>query len=532
MSSQNYEAGLQNLDTGSLPQGAYNLTIQIVDYLGNSKEFNRFFVKYSLLPMADFPEYYLNTGYITSFMNNDDLLPFIGKKMLVNFGTSRRISDFWGMTGSFLQISRFTYLDTGLYAKYDTLYLEPSFLLGFQNDYGVAIAVNDVFNEYVNMNLVARSIWGASSEELNDLEYDQFVANAISINASLGLNYGSQSLSLSTQLGKNDGEPLGYSLIAAYRYNLYKSDQDTVTVGASINKSVNDYAVNLSINFGFNVSDWGIESQSMGLYKKSKGWYDYNTQLSAAHQVSDDDSSKAMRISVNKDSKAYGMGGQFKYTNDFVSVDSSANYTEGVGALFNLNVSSSIGLVFSPFNFGFANIPQMSPPYSAVLVRAQGDKDMNLTVYDEKTQIGTLSASNSSELIQLQPFQIHSISIRSIANSGYIFKETPYKSMYYPGNIHSYVWHLSALITAMMHVEDSKGKALEGLVFNYNNAIYETDEDGNMLIEYPETYQKITLNKAGEPYCQIKIRKHQDKSEGDMMLKDLGTQICIPLQKS
>ncbi len=104
--------------------------------------------------------------------------------------------------------------------------------------------------------------------------------------------------------------------------------------------------------------------------------------------------------------------------------------------------------------------------------------------------------------------------------------------MYYPGNIHSYVWHLSALITAMMHVEDSKGKALEGLVFNYNNAIYETDEDGNMLIEYPETYQKITLNKAGEPYCQIKIRKHQDKSEGDMMLKDLGTQICIPLQKS
>ncbi len=91
LSSRYYDAGNQQLDTGQYPDGAYDLTLRILDASGRVTTQTQFFVRSGQLPPRHEPQFYVEMGQVVDTQRS--ALPEPQDAAWVRAGASVRIAD-------------------------------------------------------------------------------------------------------------------------------------------------------------------------------------------------------------------------------------------------------------------------------------------------------------------------------------------------------------------------------------------------------------------------------------------------------
>ncbi len=111
LASRFYPAGNQQIDTSSLPDGAYDIAIRIEEGSGAVREQTQFFVRSGQMPPMDTPQFYLEGGSLLREVEQG--LPELGSGAWLRFGASRRLRKNLAWDNEFLYADNTTAIQSG-----------------------------------------------------------------------------------------------------------------------------------------------------------------------------------------------------------------------------------------------------------------------------------------------------------------------------------------------------------------------------------------------------------------------------------
>ena len=110
--TQYYSAGNHELDTSTLPDGAYEIRLVIEDLSGAQREETHFFVRSGQMPPADQPQYYVEGGAILD--QQEAGIPSVGQGAWLRVGSSHRLRDDLAWDNELLHANGQTVAQTGV----------------------------------------------------------------------------------------------------------------------------------------------------------------------------------------------------------------------------------------------------------------------------------------------------------------------------------------------------------------------------------------------------------------------------------
>ena len=133
ITSDFYEPGNQELDTSRLPDGAYEIEIQIIDSSGQEEIISRFFVKSARIAPMDDPQYFFEVGDV-QLNNVETSFPESRNITIAQAGYSYRLLSSLGLNigGAFTENEALA--ETGLYYITSHFDVEPKILVGSKGE--------------------------------------------------------------------------------------------------------------------------------------------------------------------------------------------------------------------------------------------------------------------------------------------------------------------------------------------------------------------------------------------------------------
>ena len=534
ISTGNYSAGLQSLDTAALRPGSYDLIIRVTNYLGKTIDIKRFFTKTTTIPPPEFPEYFFSIGQLAKRGPADQIMPTIINQPIFNIGTDRRINDYFGCRTSLLKIADFTYIDSNIYGTYKGWQVQPSMLIGLDRDFGFALGASYKPSEHLDISLLLRSMWAKKNPPAtSDPSYDQFITNSKSLAVGSGLKYGKHNYALSIIVTRsaNDSYSMGYG------YQLYHGANVDISLNTDLNITNNNHAILAGFQVSFHRDKWNVNNTekytSTTNTDTNKKDSSFNSSLSVTRSFEGERSTGEIGIALtneqtNTNSSDF-MSLNESYRNELGTSRSNITYSsETEGFFYNMELTSAFAVGFSPaFNASIGSMPRSIPAFAGVLIHTSGSPgdEGEFEVYNYNAKIGSPAKIGTTKLYPLPPFQKYSISIQSISEQAYSYHQTPYTDTYFPANISSYSWKIQQLITYAITLKLPNGEAIEGASYTYDDSIYESDEDGYIMLELPAKKQQITLMKDSRPYCQINLETPTSKKNRPII--ELGDVTCL-----
>ncbi|WP_117001946.1 TcfC E-set like domain-containing protein [Cysteiniphilum litorale] len=521
MSSDDYPAGLQQIDTSNLPYGSYQIKIVITDFLGATKEITQFFFKNTSLPPAQFPDLFIYTGYLSNTTTDNNYFPdYQNDSYVVNFGSNLKIGRHWGAKAAWLQVKDDIYLDFGLYAVYEKTYFEPSFMVSAQNDYGAALNITYQHNDFLSSNLFIRSLWAEKTTEQQAQVVDLFTTTNTQLNYSLSINYNQHNAVLSSTLDKTQGTPVDYTLSTSYNYPIYSTKALKVSLGFSSNYTKNNFSIATNITITFGSTHWATTASNR--YNSASSTFSNELAVAYTTQESNNITNASLNY-INEDSNN-GLSAYLYQQSENILLRSNLNYSNTNEAIYNLTLSSAIAWSY-PFSFGLGYIANTQPlPAGALIsVTSSSGEDGEFEVYDYTRNIGKLNL-NQAKLFPLEAFREHQISIRSISNSAYEFDADTKNNTVMPGNILNNHWQVIQYITASAILVNPDKEPITDAYLVINDNIYSSDSNGLIYFEYPNSSDQLIFTLSSGGKCSItNIPKAPSKTS---YILNIGTIIC------
>ncbi|CAM3434221.1 TcfC E-set like domain-containing protein [Parendozoicomonas haliclonae] len=161
-----YEAGNQQLNTSSLPDGAYDLNIRVVDERGNTvSEETRFFAKQGNMPAPGEWEWFVEAGDVLN-RTADNTLPRTTGQYLARAGMGYRLADDWSGTLAVAADNNESLTEMGLFHIGNGWDISPSVMLSADGDHG--FGVNGRTRLYdLSLSGSYRRLW--SEDDINDI---------------------------------------------------------------------------------------------------------------------------------------------------------------------------------------------------------------------------------------------------------------------------------------------------------------------------------------------------------------------------
>lgn len=137
LDSRYYEAGNQQIDTATFPDGAYPLDIRIVTPDGRESTQSHFFVRSSLMPPMGEPQYHLEVGSLVQ--PGDASIPRAGAGRWVRAGMSHRLRKDVGLDAEIIHANSESLIQTGVIVLKPQWHLQTSALASNLGTYGFAV---------------------------------------------------------------------------------------------------------------------------------------------------------------------------------------------------------------------------------------------------------------------------------------------------------------------------------------------------------------------------------------------------------
>ncbi len=433
--SEFFEAGNQQLNSSSLPDGAYDLEIRVVDELGNVLSTQtRFFAKQYSMPAPGEWRWFAEAGNILN-RTADDTLPRATKQYLGRGGVARRLSDTWSGTLAAAmdndeQLVELGLLNVGRYGD-----VSPSAMASAAGDKAVGLNVSTRVAE-LSLSGNYRRLWGeknpatrenSSQNELVGESFEQYAASA-------GIPFLQGSLNYRYSYNHRDDDTTKTHSVD-WRTRVWRTSDYDIDLDLGVSKSGDDRIVLATLEFSYRSDRWrfGVtpavewsktanDSRRRERTRLSAGWddgerFEGDLRFDGGLSLEGDDkrANGTLRYADHRGSGSLALSHLRSGSNRVTS--------------YSLNVSTSLIT-----DGEFVSIGGDQRSQSAVVVDIEGRDGDRFDVMVNGQRNGYAVVGQPS-IVPLSPYREYRISVVPAGTAIYQFEEKVQRITLYPGNV-------------------------------------------------------------------------------------------------
>ena len=453
LQSHYFPAGNQQIDTSSLPQGAYSITIRVVGEEGQLlSETEQFFVKSSQLPGMGAPEYFIQAGYDLDKIN-ERFIAGKGDSALVRGGSSIRLSDNTGLTLAAGVTEGQSFIENSLFYQGMGFEFSPSILIGQDKVYGLGLDGQATFR-YVTMFGNYQQVWRSAPAENDQLDLLGNARQQIIAGLSGSLRGGQWNLSYSRNASEAINNSSSYSSrkTVYFTRNLYSSGNFNVSLRSQASQTDSGKSVLFTLDFRQRHNDWSHNASVSSNYQDNR-----SDSVQNALSLSGDRS--GIDVGTGKLTTNYGVDidrskrvrGGLRYEGRPGHLSASATHTLDNSTYMNVNGSTSFAINQDAFSYGGRRNQE-----SALLVTLDGaDGEYFDILVNNRPE--AIAAGNQKKLIHLSPFNEYDVRIRPRGYGAYQFDGAIRRVNLYPGNITTIDYSIDSYQLLLARIVDRDG---------------------------------------------------------------------------
>lgn len=534
-----YDPGNQLLDTSTLPEGAYEIEMEIVDLAGNKERVTRFFTKSPRLAPLDQDLYFLEIGDLQSSLVGETF-PDSEGELIIQGGYSHRITDVLGINVGMSVNSTELLIETGFYYLDDWFDLEPKILLGSGKDYGYSLQGFGRYQDW-SMSYYFKRVW---SDNGFDLTEDTFfrVASALKQHqVTLGHPLWGGNLQGRYSISQPaDAETSETSSIAYSRPLPFWSNWGRLNFQSEFTRSDKDRLVMFRLDWSWR-QDSVYHNANMQLRREELD--DYKANLFRAgysgnwldEDLWQEDVGLSWHAEKDLDNDVYGVSAnaQNYYGSAMLTAD-YRNTLDGSYKIYSAQVSSSFAGEGKRWGVGGK---QYGMGAIVVDVKNQTNPEAVYSLQVNNLSYGEIPAGKRL-VIPVVPYQTYDVTIKDVGTSYVSFERPTQTATIYPGNVKAFSWEARSLVVLIGRVvrqvpgclDEAEASCWDPLIFararNVND-FAATNTDGYVQTEVYRTSKFISFTKRGEE-CKVDL-SGLDMSQ-DMIVAEEDLK-CWPAQK-
>ncbi len=511
ISTQVYDAGNQILDTSDLPNGAYDVLLQIRDAYGEVRQETRFFAKTTRLPPKDYTAYFFDLGMATQGQNT--VLPAITDESILRAGASRRLTPGFGASvGISARQNRVLY-EMGLFKLGRSYNLNFNVASDGQNK-GVNL-LTQYARGLLTLNAGFRATWTASP--------DGSLFGGTTRQSTVNLSYPVRGGRLAIT-GRYSRRPdLPEEKYYGLRYDLpsFRSGRTSLDTHLQITRDNDNLQARLALRLSFHHPNWQQALSSQydihleGNAEADNGfentlataWRDGDKFLSDAHlnlQATDRGGNKRIEAGSQVNSNL----GRFNANLIFADNSDTKQYNAG----FSTNILAGPGML----SFG----GRRSAP-SALILNLQGEeKDTFVEVLVNDAPVGFAKVGTKT-IIGLRPYNSYRVSLSSQGDDILNLDNREKRVTLYPGNVVTLDWHTTKVLVIVGQLVDANNNPIANTLLSGVAGIASTDEFGYFQAEVESSAQVISTTLQGKS-CQARIPERTNQQNVVMV----GKMVC------
>lgn len=513
-----YEPGNQMLDTSRLPDGAYEIELQIIDSSGQEQIQTRFFVKSPRIAPMDEPQYFFEAGDV-QLNNADTEFPESRSVPIVQGGYSQRLMSSLGMNVGGAATDDEALLEAGLYYVMDQFDIEPKILLGSYGDYGYTLNGFMRFHD-VSASYQFRRVW---TDHLIDDPDDFYLIPAARKQQNFSVSYPLYDGQL--QLRHNRSQTTGRqsSKVTALTYSRllpWMFQGGNFRISTELSETDGDNVVMLRLSWNRREGAW-YHNVSSELRSEDRVGYDRDNLLRAGYNGSWTDE-ELMRddLTVNwraqADDNATSLGVSSSLASELgkarLAIDYQDSHDTGGRMVYVGEASSSVSGNSNTIAIGGKHHAQ-----SALIAEvAEADTDSEFRLYINSAPYGYLKPGQRI-VVPVSPYQQYDISLRDIGEDFVTFEKNNRKVVLYPGNARHIVWKPRTLLVLVARIvrpvpgctDRENDECWYPMANARANGVYgfsRTDANGFLQSEVLSGTERITFSSRDES-CQVVLPK-------------------------
>lgn len=521
-----YDVGNHTLETGSLPQGSYDIDIRITDSNGTTTTEQRYYSKNSRFAPIDQTLYFLQIGNLVQ-PAVQSVFPSQGEKLLRG-GFSKRIAANAGFSAGFSSSEDTELAEASLFYQRSRLSIAAG--LAYESDGTIGANLDLRFQDgNFRLDLDSRRIINGVNNFQLGSNKTQYSANAgyRSPYGYFNLFYRSNSRE-SLSLVNPGIEMSGQQLLTAHRSrnsgvrwnnNGIRLGRNRLHLSAEVSRNNDESLVIFGFTYSFrgNQGNYSVSprlSRALDSSGSSRSRIEGNSN--AAFQFGQD---RQHRLNLRADRQQQDMfEARLETTGNNSASNISTRYDLGSGNLdFTGDISAGFAFTRDAAAFGSAQGDE-----SAFLIRVKGieSDDSEYEVLVNGSPKGKARAG-STLLVPVAPYDSYRVELAVKGDKLVNLKSNSYLKTIYPGNVIALEWEAEVIRVAYGLLVDAAGVPISDAAIGSAGSVSFSDSRGYFQIELGHNAQLLEVKK-GSLNCKAKFQ--QPAVEG--MVVPLGTLTC------
>ena len=510
LSVEFYEPGNRQLAVGSLPGGAYDITIRVFEGSRLVREETRLFVKSSRFPPRDTTLFLIETGLPVT--QDDDLFPIAGDDPLFHAGISRRLADNIAINGDFFASDALASFGTSAIFLGRNTNAEAAFQVSSDNSWSLlaqaSFSAGDLGGNgsiRVNRDGDFKPVQAAGGPPVFDPIRND------SVRAILGLSYNIGEVGLAVRVDHTKSVTNGKASEATsinpnLTWPIYNMNSNSIDLSASGNYQQDDqWTAMLRLSARRLEGRWTFRAENSLMADREDTEPFDTTSITASWSdgllFNDDLNASATYRKVEPDRES--LFGDFDYISNRVRLNGTVQHDE-TNARSTTSYTGRVktGITVSENGLALTGRAQSG---SAILVDLGGDAEgVNFEAVINGRPQGVMATGTKTPLF-LPPYKVYRLSIRPLDAQNIRFDGKEQRIALYPGNVVTARWVVETITPVFGQVIDPDGDPIAFARIETEGTTDFTDDYGYFLIEVSTKDEALKLTRRGETLCDLPL---------------------------
>lgn len=476
-----YEAGNQVLNTNSLPDGAYEVTLRIRDTSGTQTEERRFFAKDFNIPPSDRTIYHLQAGALRD-MDHVGTLPKPGDTPVATAGFIQRIGEATGVDMNALVIKDQFFAEAGAFTLLPGAHQVRLSLIGSSSqDIGASVGyLGYLLDKNLSVSSSLRMI--RSGEKALAADPVDPINESVS-EASAVVSYRPDemiTLGLQGNYMVSNHSPQ-YAYGPTLNVDFWRDSQSSLSLSANTTLTHKEVAHGFFMRFSRKIGDFNYESQTSAEQKNSRANSEQAFSKAGAARITWNDDKTPGRLNV--------VGAQISRQERATTYSADLDHRSRWGNLKLLGHQTQERFTSNQFysgNMGFSIAHTTEDiawggnqqNVSGVIIKNSGNAEkIPMKIMMNNSEIGRFDTGSALALL-MSPYQSYKVSIAPVESAAIDYDGSVKNVTLYPGNIVPLIWDINKVHVVLGRVVLPDGTPLVNAKLEEARNITVTDEGG------------------------------------------------------
>jgi hypothetical protein len=523
VSSGVYEAGNNILDTSTMPDGSYEITLRIHGDGGASHEERRFFAKNPQIAPVGQPIYFGYAGFLANTRENHAIS--ISSDIFYQIGAARRLNEKIAVDVSAMGTRDNPIFEAGAWLLAPVGRLRAAALASVKGDKGALLEVQSGETGGLSLNFELRRLWSHDGQPLvpvsNHLNTfgsvpldDSQLGNGSYMQASgsIGYRIGAAYLSVIGSLRKDDGLQMDYSVGPNLSWPLVNVHGLQIGLQADTQLTRTTTAGYVGVQMLFNRAGYAVANSFGGrsLSNKSGAARSRTVGDTTAHISYADDLGTDISVGggVTREIDATTAHADGIVYSRFGSAHGEILHSVEGGKRTQYGLSVQTGAILSRTD---AVVGGREPSQSAIVASVEGAQGGQFDVLVDGQPRGRLKAGDRIPIF-LQPYRAYSVTLRPVGGPSVWFDTAAGDFTLYPGNVQHVSWRVEHVVTVFGRAVRPDGSPVANAMITSRRGVGQSNADGYFQVE---TVAKdlLAFNSANGAECKVSLGAVQANSD-------------------